>query len=82
MVTIDGEHVQAVTSKLITYKVDLDPGPESTYYAARVLLSGATWHELEGGTVTGPDQNARTPQVLQAVFAQIDRLDFDALNRG
>jgi hypothetical protein len=82
MVTIDGEHVQAVTGKRITYRVDLDPGPTSTYYAARVLLSGATWHELEGGTVTGPDQNARKPEVLQAVFAQIDHLDFDALNRG
>jgi hypothetical protein len=47
-----------------------------------VLLQGATWHELEGGTIAGPDQNARTHQVMQAVFAQIDGLDFEALNRA
>jgi len=82
MVTIGGEHVHARTGESVTYQVDLDHGPESTYYAARVLLRGETWHELESGTIVGPDQNARTPQVMQAVFAQIDVLDFEALNRG
>ncbi|MBT2324761.1 hypothetical protein J7E62_20695 [Variovorax paradoxus] len=81
MVTIRGEHVHARTGESVTYQVNLDHGPESTYYAARVLLRSATWHELESGTIAGPNQDARTPQVMQAVFAQIDGLDFQALNR-
>ncbi|MBT2305153.1 hypothetical protein J7E70_32625 [Variovorax paradoxus] len=55
--------------------------PQSTYYTARAMLAGETWHELEGGTATGPDQNERTVEAMQAIFAQIDSLDFDALNR-
>ncbi|MBT2305157.1 hypothetical protein J7E70_32645 [Variovorax paradoxus] len=82
MVTVGGEHVQADTGKAITYQVGLDHSPGSTYYAARVLLRRAIWHELESGTIAGSDQNARMTEVMQAVFAQIDQLDFDALNRG
>ncbi|RZL87461.1 MAG: hypothetical protein EOP82_26235 [Variovorax sp.] len=82
MVRIGGQHVHSITGDSITYQVDLDHGPESTYYAARVLLLGETWHELESGTIAGTDRNARTPQVMEAVFAQIDGLDFKALNRG
>ena len=81
-VTIGGEHVHACTGDSLTYQVDLHHGPESTYYAARVLLRGDRWHELEAGTVAGPDEDVRTPRVLQAVLAQIDGLDFEALNRG
>lgn len=79
---VAGDHTQAGTGKMVSYKVDLDHGAESTNYAARVLLQGARWHELEAGTVTGPDRNARTQQVSLAVSAQIDQLDFDALNKG
>lgn len=79
---IGGDHIQAVTGKAVAYKVDLDHGSESSNYAARVLLLGAKWHELEGGTATGQDRSARTQEILTSVLAQIDRLDFDALNRG
>lgn len=82
MLQIDGDHRQASTGKLVSYRVDLDEGFESTNYAARVLLAREVWHELEAGTVAGPDPMVRTPEVIRAVCASIDRLDLDALNRG
>lgn len=79
---IGGEHVQAGSGKLVTYKVDLAHGADTTNYEGRVLLLGAKWHELEGGTVTGTERSARTQQVSMSVLAQIDQLDLEALNKG
>ncbi len=81
MVTMDGQHVQTGTGATVDYEMSLIHGHESSTYTARVLLAGNVRHELEGGTVIGPDQNARTASAKRAVLAQIDHLDFEALNR-
>ncbi|MDH6590407.1 hypothetical protein M2165_000296 [Variovorax sp. TBS-050B] len=81
MVTLDGQHVQSGTGETVTYEMSLIHGLDSSTYAARVLLAGDVRHELEGGMVIGPDQNARTAAAKHAVLAQIDNLDFEALNR-
>ncbi|MBT2322348.1 hypothetical protein J7E62_08335 [Variovorax paradoxus] len=81
MNTMSGEHVQTGTGDRVSYELSLTHGGQSTTYTARVLLAGGIWHELEAGTATGPDQDARTAEARQAVLAQIDGLAFDALNR-
>jgi hypothetical protein len=81
MVTMDGQHVQSSTGETVTYEMSLIHGLESSTYTARVLLAGNVRHELEGGTVVGPDPDARTASARQSVLAQVDNLDFEALNR-
>lgn len=81
MVTMDGQHVQSSTGETVTYEMSLIHGQDFSTYSARVLLAGNVRHELEGGTVVGPTPDARTASARQSVLAQVDNLDFEALNR-
>jgi hypothetical protein len=81
MTTMSGEHVQTGTGAKVTYEMRLTHGGQSSFCTSRVLLAGGVWHELEGVTVTGPDQARREAEARQAVLAQIEALDFTALNR-
>ncbi|CAN7719422.1 hypothetical protein LJR084_006140 [Variovorax sp. LjRoot84] len=80
MPTIQGEHVQPATHRLVTYRVTLAHGPVDTVYKAWILLLDGKWHEIGGGTVEGQSASETTPLIVARVLAQIDQTNIDKLN--
>lgn len=80
MSTLRGEHMQPSTHKVVNFKVEIAHGPTETVYKVWVLLLGAKWHEIEGGTVLGATTPQTTPVITARVIDQLDQLDIAKLN--
>lgn len=82
MLKISGECTQIRSGKIVHYTVEYElPDGETTgSWSGEVLLRKAKRHQLAGGVLTNVKRDTIAPAVIQALHAELETLDFEALN--
>lgn len=82
MLKISGECAQIRSGKIVTYTVEyqLAEGATTGNWGGEVVLRGGKRHKLDGGVLTNVRRDTIAPAVIQGLHAEIESLDFDALN--
>lgn len=82
MLKVSGECTQLKSGKIVNYVFEyyLSESRGTGDWSGEVLLRGGKRHKLAGGVLANVAADTIAPAALKAMQAELETLDFDALN--